>query len=212
MADQAGKAVESGRELITSSGKLSSTGVRQAVFLDRDGVIVENRPDYIKSWAEVRFLEGSFAALRRLAASPMAVVIVSNQSAVGRELMSLETAWELQNRIVAAIEEQSGRIDASYLCPHHPEKGCDCRKPLPGMIHQAARELQLDLQRSWLVGDAVTDVQAAAAAEIGSLLVRTGRGVEQEQLLPKCLADKKDGPRAIVADLPAAVDFILRNG
>jgi D-glycero-D-manno-heptose 1,7-bisphosphate phosphatase len=185
---------------------------RPAVFLDRDGVIVENRPDYIKSWAEVRFLEGSFAALRRLAASPMAVVIVSNQSAVGRELMSLETAWELQNRIVAAIEEQGGRIDASYLCPHHPEEGCDCRKPLPGMIHQAARELQLDLQQSWLVGDAVTDMQAAAAANIGAILVRTGRGAEQENLLPAPLEGKMGWPPAVVADLSAAVDYIFRRG
>jgi D-glycero-D-manno-heptose 1,7-bisphosphate phosphatase len=181
--------------------------LRSAIFLDRDGVIIENRPDHVKSWAEVQFLDGAFEALRRLAASSAAVVIISNQGAVGRGLMALETAWELQNRIVAEIREQGGRIDGSYICPHHPNDGCDCRKPAPGMILQAAGELDLDLSRSWLVGDAVTDLMAAQAAGISAVLVKTGRGADQQQLLAK----PSGGSWPIAADLPAAVDFILQQ-
>jgi D-glycero-D-manno-heptose 1,7-bisphosphate phosphatase len=181
--------------------------LRPAVFLDRDGVIVENRPDHVKSWSEVRFLDGAFESLVRLAASPLAVVIVSNQGAVGRGLMTLQQAWSVQNEIVRAIECHGGRIDASYLCPHHPDAGCDCRKPSPGMLLQAARELDLDLPRSWLVGDAVSDLQAARAAGARGIFVRTGRGNEQE--LQRFSAPA--GRCATVDDLAAAVRLIVET-
>ncbi len=150
--------------------------MRAAVFLDRDGVIIENRPDHVKSWSEVRFFDGSLAAMRRLAASRRAIVIVSNQAVVGRGLLDEEVAWQLQGQIVAAIVAGGGRIDASYLCPHHPQAGCACRKPAPGMLLQAARDLDLDLSRSWLIGDACSDLQAARAAGVRGILVRTGAG------------------------------------
>jgi D-glycero-D-manno-heptose 1,7-bisphosphate phosphatase len=180
------------------------TALRWTVFLDRDGVIIENCPGHVKTWDDVRFLDGVFSALRRLAGSPAAVVIVSNQGAVGREMMTLDTAWDLQNRIVAAIEKEGGRIDASYLCPHHPNDGCDCRKPQPGMIRQAENDLKLDLTRSWLVGDAETDLMAASAAGMRAMMVRTGRGIEQERLLT-------ENKWPIVADLSAAVEYILQH-
>jgi D-glycero-D-manno-heptose 1,7-bisphosphate phosphatase len=179
--------------------------MRAAVFLDRDGVIIENRPDHVKTWSEVRFLEGSPAAIRRLAAAPLAVVIVSNQAVVGRGLLDEKMAWQLQRQLVAEIVAGGGRIDASYLCPHHPQAGCACRKPAPGMLLQAARDLRIDLRRSWLVGDAVSDLQAARAAGARGILVRTGRGAEQENLL--------SGPNEwpVVADLAAAVETILSS-
>jgi D-glycero-D-manno-heptose 1,7-bisphosphate phosphatase len=178
--------------------------MRAAIFLDRDGVIVENRPDHVKSWAEVRFLNGAFESLAQLAALPAAVVIVSNQGAVGRGLITLEQAWDVQNQMVRAIEVCGGRIDASYLCPHHPDDGCDCRKPAPGMLRQAAKELQLDLARSWLVGDAVSDLQTARAAGARGILVRTGRGADCEA---KLSAEWRDD-YTVVEDLSAAVRFI----
>jgi len=178
---------------------------RTSVFLDRDGVIIENRPDHVKSWSEVRFLPGAFDALRRLAESPAAIVIISNQGAVGRGIITLDAAWDLQHRIVDEIERHGGRIDAGYICPHHPDDGCDCRKPSPGMIRQAARELNLELSRSWLVGDAVSDLMAAKAAEMRAVLVRTGRGADQQQLLS--VDDAASQP--VVADLNAAVELIL---
>jgi D-glycero-D-manno-heptose 1,7-bisphosphate phosphatase len=179
--------------------------MRAAVFLDRDGVLIENRPDYVKDWSDVEFLENTFEAMRRLADSPLAVVVVTNQASIGRGFMEQATAWELHGRIVAEIQRHGGRIDASYLCPHRPEDGCLCRKPAPGMIHQAQRDLRLDLAASWLVGDAWTDLQAAAAAGVRGILVRTGAAAEQsERATPDMLAL---GPT--VADLAAAVERIL---
>lgn len=196
MADDEGRG-------LCASGELS--GMRAAVFLDRDGVVVENRVDHVKAWEEVQFLEGAFEAIRRLAASPFAIAILSNQGAVGRSLLTLDAAWEVQRKIVAEIIEHGGRIDGSYLCPHHPEDGCDCRKPAPGMLHRAARELDLDLKRSWLVGDALTDLQAAATAGARGILVRTGRGADQELLLTP------DAQWPVAANLLEAVQYIFDN-
>jgi D-glycero-D-manno-heptose 1,7-bisphosphate phosphatase len=187
------------------AGDREGAAKRRGVFLDRDGVIIENREDHVKSWPEVQFLEGAIGALRRLAQSPLAIVIVSNQGVVGRGLLELDVARQLQERIVAEIEARGGRIDASYLCPHHPDVGCACRKPLPGMLVRAARELDLELRNSWLVGDALSDLEAAARAEVHGILVRTGRGKEQESRMAE------EGPvRApVVVDLAAAVNLIL---
>jgi histidinol-phosphate phosphatase family protein len=179
--------------------------MRAAVFLDRDGVLIENRPDFLKDWAEVEFLPGALEALARLADSPLAVVIVSNQAAVGRGFLELATAWELHRRIVAEIQRHGGRIDASYLCPHRPEDGCLCRKPAPGMIRQAARDLRLDLAASWLVGDSLRDLEAGRAAGVRGILVSTGHGAEEQSLMPP----EMRGLWPAVADLPAAVERIL---
>jgi len=180
---------------------------RAAVFLDRDGVIIENRCDYVKSWEEVRFLPRAFEALRRLGRSEYALVLVTNQSAVGRGIISLDEAMEINRRMIAEIKGEGGRIDASYLCPHHPEAGCDCRKPAPGMLFRAAAEFGLDLARSYVIGDAVSDIQAARAAGARGILVLTGRGAGQVALLEaqgleSCL---------VMASLSTAVDFILRQ-
>ncbi len=175
-----------------------------AIFLDRDGVIIENRGDYVKSWQEVRFLPGAFDALRRLSWSGHPVVMVTNQSAVGRGIISLQQAVEINQRVIAQIESQGGRVDAWYLCPHRPNAGCECRKPAPGMLLRAGAELGLDLTGSYLVGDALTDIEAAQAAGMRGLLVLTGRGSEQEAFVRgegrvDCL---------VAADLGAALDLI----
>jgi len=173
------------------------------VFLDRDGVIIENRSDYVKSWEEVRLLPGAFEALRRLSRSEYALVLVTNQSAIGRGIISLEQAVEINARVIAEIEAQGGRIKASYLCPHRPEERCDCRKPVPGMLLRAAEELGLDLERSYAIGDAVSDIEAARAAGVRGILVLTGRGSEQKALLGG------DMDCLVMDDLRAAVDYIL---
>jgi D-glycero-D-manno-heptose 1,7-bisphosphate phosphatase len=175
------------------------------VFLDRDGVLIENRDDYVKRWEEVRFLPGVLQALRRLSESGRAAVIVTNQSAVGRGIISLQEAVDLHQQIVAAIEDQGGRIDYWYLCPHRPADGCQCRKPAPGMLLQAGSELGLDLAASWLVGDAATDIEAARTAGVQPILVRTGRGNDQVEALTNDAA----AGCPVVADLEAALDYIL---
>ena len=154
--------------------------MQPAIFLDRDGVIIQNRPNYVRSWQDVEIIPGSLEALAQLRDSPFKIVIITNQSAVGRGIISLATVEEINRRLVSEIERVGGRVDAVYICPHKPSDRCTCRKPEPGLIQQAAADLSLDLSRSILVGDALTDLQAGRAAGVGSVaLVRTGRGQEQ---------------------------------
>jgi D-glycero-D-manno-heptose 1,7-bisphosphate phosphatase len=178
---------------------------RPAVFLDRDGVLIENQPEYVRSWSQVEFLPGSIKAIEQLNASGYVIVMVTNQSVVGRGIISLEEARRINQQVVDEVAVKGGRIDASYMCPHGPEDGCRCRKPAPGMLLQAAAELDLALSRSYMVGDALSDVEAGRSAGVASILVQTGRGNEQARLASTELEAKLP----IVADLPAAVRYIL---
>ncbi len=178
---------------------------RPAVFLDRDGVIIENRADYVRSWDDVVFYEQALAALRLMRSLPYAIVIVTNQSAVGRDIISLAQAEEINRRVVEHIRKQGGRVDAAYLCPHAPGTGSPCRKPQPGMLLQAARDLNLDLSRSWMVGDALTDLQAGQSAGVTqTVLVRTGRG-EAQLSLPEAA---QLGAFQVVDDLLSLVPYL----
>ncbi len=149
---------------------------RSAVFLDRDGVINENRSDYVRSTEQLHIFPAALTALARLAQSEHAIVIITNQSAIGRGLVSAKTVAQINHYLLERIHAAGGRIDALYLCPHAPEDACECRKPRPGLLLQAGIELHLDLTCSWMIGDSLTDLQAAAAAGVGPILVATGRG------------------------------------
>jgi D-glycero-D-manno-heptose 1,7-bisphosphate phosphatase len=154
-----------------------------AIFLDRDGVIIENCSNYVRSWADVEVFPQALEALAAVRHSPYRIVLVTNQSAVGRGHISIETAEAINDRLLALIREAGGRVDAVYMCPHGPDDGCDCRKPRPGLLLRAAEELDLDLSRSVMIGDALTDVQAGQSAGVRqAILLRTGRGGDQERL------------------------------
>ena len=154
-----------------------------ALFLDRDGVFIENRPNYVRSWADVEFFHQALAALARIRDVPFKIIVVTNQSAVGRGLISLETAVSLNNRILEVVRAGNGRIDASYLCPAKPGTNDPCRKPRPGMLLQAAQEHNLDLTQSYMIGDALTDIQAGQSAGVKqAFLLLTGRGQDQAKL------------------------------
>jgi D-glycero-D-manno-heptose 1,7-bisphosphate phosphatase len=180
---------------------------RRAVFLDRDGVIIENRDQHVRSLDDVRFLPGTLQALKRLTRAGYTLVIATNQSAVGRGIISLEQANQINDRVIQRIEDHGARVDASYLCPHAPDDGCLCRKPAPGMLLQAQKDLQLDLACSYLVGDAVTDIQAAQAAGVSGILVLTGRGADHQSLLTE--GGLSDCP--VLSDLDAAVAYVLAH-
>ena len=151
-----------------------------AIFLDRDGVLIENRSDYIRDWSQVQVFPEAINVLSLPEASNYKVVIVTNQSAVGRGLITMETAREINDRLVGLIHQQGGQVHGVYMCPHKPEDDCDCRKPRPGLFFQAAEELNLDLHHSWMIGDAWSDMQAGRAAGVQNVvLVKTGRGTEQ---------------------------------
>jgi D-glycero-D-manno-heptose 1,7-bisphosphate phosphatase len=154
--------------------------MQPAIFLDRDGVIIENCPNYVRSWSDVHVYDNTLPALAKISAAPYKIVIVTNQSAVGRGIMPLRTAWEINQRLVDVIVKAGGRIDGVFMCPHAPEDQCKCRKPKPGLLHDAAKALSIDLSRSIIIGDAISDLQAGLEAGVmTSILVKTGRGKEQ---------------------------------
>lgn len=151
----------------------------RAVFLDRDGVLVENRDTYVRTVSDVAVLPAAVPALRLLNRAGVRVVVVTNQAAVGRGILTQAQVRRVHGSVVARLGAAGGRVDASYVCPHAPEDGCGCRKPAPGMLLRAADDLGLDLSRCALVGDAVTDLEAARAAGVEPHLVLTGRGHAQ---------------------------------
>jgi D-glycero-D-manno-heptose 1,7-bisphosphate phosphatase len=179
--------------------------MRRAVFLDRDGVINENRSEYVKSWDEFHFLPGALASLARLAQSPFSIVVVSNQSAINKGLVSWAEVNQVNAQMVRQVKANGGRIDGIYVCPHRPDEGCRCRKPEPGLLLQAAAELSIDLRSSFLVGDALADMQAGLNGRCLPLLVLTGRG--QEELARVHEAGVVDF--VYFRALPQVVDFVL---
>jgi D-glycero-D-manno-heptose 1,7-bisphosphate phosphatase len=180
-----------------------------AIFLDRDGVVIENRASYVRTWDDVFIYTEALAALARAGASPYKIVLVTNQSAIGRGIITLGAAQEINGHLVRAIQEAGGRVDGVFMCPHAPEEGCDCRKPLPGLFFQAARALDLDLPRSILVGDALSDLLAGQAAGVGrTVLVRSGRGAAQERL-PR---PEQLGPFPIFDTLADALGDLVGSG
>ena len=150
----------------------------RAIFLDRDGVLIENRSNYVRTLSEVEIFPEAIQALAQL--KDYKVVIVTNQSAVGRGFITLEAAHLINEKLFAEIKANAGQIDGIYMCPHAPEQQCNCRKPHPGLLLQAAAELSLDLSQSLMIGDAWSDLLAGNAAGVrGIILVKTGRGNAQ---------------------------------
>jgi D-glycero-D-manno-heptose 1,7-bisphosphate phosphatase len=178
----------------------------RAIFLDRDGVLIENRPEYVLRWSDVKILPNAIQALARL--QGYKVVIVTNQSAVGRGLMTLETANDINSKLIEVIRENNGQVDGVYVCPHTPVEQCNCRKPNPGLLLQAAKDLSLDLSLSWMIGDAWSDLLAGRAAGVrGVIILRTGRGSEQLiQLRPENLNEY-----FIFNDLSEALPWIQKT-
>jgi D-glycero-D-manno-heptose 1,7-bisphosphate phosphatase len=149
-----------------------------AIFLDRDGTILESTfPGEYVTPRNARFQLGSLRALRLLAAEPSKVVIVSNQAGVASGAMTDDEANAVDAWMSESIRADGGRLDSTFYCKHGKQVGCICRKPNPGIFFDAAQLLDLDLQESWMIGDALTDYQAAVAAGLGAFVhVGTGRG------------------------------------
>ena len=159
------------------------TSMNQALFLDRDGVIIENRSNYVRTWSDVSFFPQVLSTLKKIESSKYKIFIITNQSAVGRGIMSQEAAVAINKGVVNEIISAGGRIDGIYMCPHTPDDNCSCRKPQPGMIMEAADAFSLDLSHSILIGDALSDIIAGQTAGVGTnILVNTGRGVAQSAL------------------------------
>jgi D-glycero-D-manno-heptose 1,7-bisphosphate phosphatase len=167
-----------------------------AVFVDRDGTIIHDA-DYCSDPKQVKLLPGTARALRQLKGHRFKVIVITNQSGIGRGYFTLE-----QYRAVEAeVSRQVGRdvIDATYFCPDAPGQPSECRKPAPGMVLQAAREHEVDLSRSFLVGDKEIDAECAHNAGVRAVRVRTGF----DKMTDGSCADW------IAEDLPAAAEIII---
>jgi D-glycero-D-manno-heptose 1,7-bisphosphate phosphatase len=179
---------------------------KKVVFLDRDGVINKDSPEYIKSWAEFEFLPGSLEAIRQLALNKFEIIIITNQSAVNRKLMTKDDLKYLHNRLNKAVESKGGQIRDIFFCPHTPEEECACRKPRPGLIYRAQQKYQIDLSSTAMVGDSAKDIECARNAGCRyAILVKTGNGIEAENILNH----KAIYPDFVAQDLLDAANWIL---
>lgn len=178
-----------------------------AVFLDRDGVINVNRPDHVKNWEEFQFLPGSLEALAELATAGLPVFVITNQAVINRGLVPQEMVDAINAQMKAEIERHGGRVDGVLYCPHAPEEGCGCRKPRPGLLVKVASTYGLNLQCCYMVGDALTDIEAGQAVGCETIMVLTGRGLAEHG---KALRIGCNGYH-LVRNLGEAVSLILRN-
>ena len=184
--------------------------MKPAVFLDRDGTLIED-VGYLDSLSRVAFYPWTVDAIRMLNRAGLPVVVVTNQSGVARGMFDVALVGETHRAIDARLAAGGARVDAYYYCPHHPDgpvaayaRSCDCRKPGRGMIDQATADLGLDPAQSFVVGDTWTDVQLGRTVGARSILVRTGKGLEQERA-----PVRGAGADAVVDNLAAAVSWIL---
>jgi len=175
-----------------------STTSTPAVFLDRDGTLMEEA-HYCSHPDQVRIIPGIPEALRRLKQAGYRLVVITNQSGIGRNYYTLADYEAVQTRFLRLLGD--GLIDATYFCPEAPEKASPRRKPATGMVVEAQQDLGLDLARSWFVGDKAVDVQCGHNAGMRAILVLTGHGAAQEA----------SGAEFVAKDFASAVAFILKT-
>jgi D-glycero-D-manno-heptose 1,7-bisphosphate phosphatase len=182
-----------------------------AVFLDRDGVLIEE-VNYLSEIGQVRLIPGAAEAVASLNLAGVPVVVVTNQAGVARGYFREDRIGEVHDYLDALLAQRGARVDRYYYCPHHPDAKveryqivCDCRKPKPGMLRRASAEMGLDLTRSYLVGDNFSDLGAGGAAGCKTVLVRTGHGAGVEVSAP----DQSWNLVGVMAGLNEAVRHLL---
>ncbi len=186
--------------------------MRRAVFLDRDGTIIED-DGYISDVGRIRLFPWSAEAINRLRAAGFLIIVVTNQAGVARGYFAEPFLAEAHRHLDALLAPQGARIDAYYYCPHHPEgvlaayrRICDCRKPAPGMIEKAAADHDIDVAESFVVGDKWLDIELAQRAGAAGVLVRTGYGQSAEAERPAGIH-----PVPVVDTLLDAAGWILER-
>jgi len=185
---------------------------RPAIFLDRDGTITRE-VDYLRAVKDLRLLPGAASAVRTLNEAGFAVVVVTNQSGIARGLLTEKQFHEIHAALVQRLARHRARLDGMYYCPHHPQatvaryrQECECRKPAPGLLRQAARELDLDLTHSYAIGDRARDLAPGRAVGCRTVLVRSGYGAEQEANWGETWR-----PDQVTKDLRAAAEWVLKQ-
>ena len=162
----------------------AASGTRRLVILDRDGVINQDSPDFVKSADEWLPIPGSIGAIARLSRAGYTVAVASNQSGIARGLFDRNSLRAMHRKLRSLVGSQGGRIDRIVVCAHGPNDGCGCRKPRPGLLERLAHHYGIALDGVPAVGDSLRDLQAAAAAGAMPVLVRTGNGEATARALP----------------------------
>lgn len=171
------------------------------VLLDRDGVINEDLGRHVTSVDEWQAIPGSLEAITRLNRAGLRVVIVTNQSGIARRLYDVETLNAIHAKMLAQLANLGGIVEAIIFCPHQDRDQCECRKPKPGMLLEAASRMRADISQTRFIGDNERDITAALAAGARPVLVRTGHGSDTERSLTE--------PVATFDDLSAAADWLI---
>ena len=159
----------------------------KTVFVDRDGVINQNRNDHVKSWSEFEFIPTAIQGLVELSQAGFQLVVVTNQAIVNRGVVCREVIEDINHQMMEVVASQGGKITACLFCPHRTDENCGCRKPEPGLFFQAHQQFGANLHGDYLVGDHLNDVEAGRRAGCLSGLVLTGRGQDVWNSLPDYL-------------------------
>jgi D-glycero-D-manno-heptose 1,7-bisphosphate phosphatase len=178
--------------------------MHRAIFMDRDGTVSEEI-GYMYHTHLYKPFPWTGPAIRKINDSGMKAVLITNQSGVERGYFDESLVHEVHEILQAELARYSGHLDGIYFCPHHPETGCDCRKPRPGMLHRAQQEMGIDLSQSFMVGDRYLDVDVAYAAGARSVLVMTGNGRAEHEKY-KALRQQ---PHFVAENLLVAVESIV---
>jgi len=181
--------------------------MNRAVFLDKDGTIIED-VGYMNNPTQIKFIPGSIEAIKTLNEGEFKVVVISNQAGVARGLVTEDMLQSIDKTLHKWILSGGAHLDGVYYCPHHPEHGvypykqvCECRKPHPGLIKKAQHDFNIDLSASYMIGDKATDVEVGKRAGTRTIFVLTGRGKEEREKL-------QEKPDFIAENLLEAVNWI----
>lgn len=179
----------------------------KTVFIDRDGVINQNRPDHVKNWSEFEFIPNAIQGLVELSQAGFRLIVVTNQAVINRGIVPRETVESINKQMMEMVRRHGGQITASLYCPHRPEENCSCRKPAPGLLFQAQQQLGAQLHGDYLIGDHLHDLQAGWQAGCRGGLVLTGRGYDSWLAMPEIY--KNDLP--IWSNLLEAARWIIAH-
>ena len=181
----------------------------RAVFFDRDGTINENAPgDYVLRLDDLVMVEGAPDSVARLCRAGFKVIIVTNQSAIGRGWLAGEDHDEIMRYVCWRIEQAGGKVAGVYTCPHAPDAGCDCRKPAVGLVEAALRDHpDIDVPASFFVGDSPDDMELARDVGLRSVYVLSGHGRHRQKELER----RGLTPEAILAGVNEAVDYVVAH-
>ncbi|MFH2045320.1 MAG: D-glycero-beta-D-manno-heptose 1,7-bisphosphate 7-phosphatase [Pseudomonadota bacterium] len=188
---------------------MTSNNDKTYIFLDRDGVINKDSPDYIKNWSEFEFIPGSIEAIKILSNNDYPVIIITNQSMINRKISTFDNLEFIHVMINKTVKIEGGNIKDIFFCPHTPEEECECRKPKPGLIDQAQKKYAINIAKSVMIGDSSKDIECARNAGCGyAILVKTGNYKHAMDLLK----EKNILPDYIAADLFDAAGWIMSVG